>query len=131
MVWRDPSSGWAHYPILLIDDNEFSRHTLARILEGHGHHVLQATSGAEGMIRLLGVPRPALVVLDLPLWRLDAWQIMEACEGEPLWAGVPIIVVSAADSLPGLPPSVVAQFEKPLVVRDLLTEIRRNLAVQA
>jgi CheY-like chemotaxis protein len=111
-----PFAGEDGHSILLIDDDDFGRHTLARILEGHGYQVVQAANGAEGMRCLHAVPRPALVVLD-PLTR--------RCDS--LLGGIPIIVVSAAESLAGLPESVVAHFEKPIAVRDLLAAIRRNL----
>lgn len=54
--------------ILVIDDQAIARRTVRRLLEYHGFEVLEAASGAEGLVLFQRESaRIALVVLDLTL----------------------------------------------------------------
>src|SRR5262245_6293642 len=64
-------------PVLLIDDDEFGRATLAQILRATGLGVLEAGNGREALARLARSPRPGLIVLDLVMPVLDGWQFLE------------------------------------------------------
>ncbi len=52
--------------ILIVDDSEFSRRILRRILEAAGHHIIEAEDGTAGIERY-NVEKPDLVLLDLTM----------------------------------------------------------------
>jgi CheY-like chemotaxis protein len=114
-------------PILVIDEDDFGRETLGRILQGEGYDVLEAASGIDGVRQMHGVPLPGLVILDLFLPHAGGWRVVEAQRRDPRLAGIPLIVVSGAAPAAALPDAVVALFEKPVVMRELLAAVRRHL----
>jgi DNA-binding response OmpR family regulator len=78
--------------ILIIDDDEALRDTIAVMLEGEGFHVSHAADGRHGFERALA-HKPDLILVDL---RLPAMGGLEICQ-KLRAAGVdtPIIVLSA------------------------------------
>ncbi len=116
-------------PVLIVDDDDFGRETLGRILEADGHRVLRAANGREALTHLNGGERPGVIVLDLEMPGTDGWTFArrQICNDE--FAGIPIIVVSAsgAKSLREEMPGVVAHFEKPVAVEALRAAIREHL----
>jgi CheY-like chemotaxis protein len=118
-------------PVLLVDDNDFGRETLGKILEAEGLRVLRARDGREALCTSRGFPRPRLILLDLFMPRLDGWQFLREQQRDPALRDIPVIVISAADSsvLCQASSAVVAHFEKPVSVDGLLAAIHRHLPV--
>jgi CheY-like chemotaxis protein len=87
--------------ILIVDDNSGNRELLARRLKRQGHRVTEAASGAEALERLVATPQD-VVVLDLLMPKLDGFQVLEKIKADPALTGIPVIVVSALDELPGV-----------------------------
>src|SRR5262245_7152656 len=114
-------------PILVVDDDNFGRETLSQILEAAGYHVRRAADGEQALRCLDQSPLPGLIVLDLLMPQTDGWQFCAQKRRDPRQAGVPILVVSAADTaaLCGEFEGIVGRFEKPVVVPELLAAIRR------
>jgi CheY-like chemotaxis protein len=113
--------------LLIVDDDDFGRETLGRILEAAGYSVLRAASGGEALRRLRHGPRPDLIVLDLLMPSVDGWQVVRQQQRDPRLAPIPVVVVSAVDdALPRAGPGVVGRFTKPVNVHDLLDTIRRH-----
>ncbi len=79
--------------ILLIDDDESTRLTLARILEGNGFRTEQAASVGEA-IEKVGACTPHLVILDLKLGQERGFEYLEAHKTVHGLKGVPVIVHS-------------------------------------
>ncbi|MBM3125154.1 MAG: response regulator transcription factor [Chloroflexi bacterium] len=63
--------------ILIIDDEESLRHTLARILQGAGHEVTTAGNGMEGLAYLSGASFE-LVYLDIPMPDMSGLEVLKA-----------------------------------------------------
>ena len=116
--------------ILLVDDEAEVRHTLSRVLEGEGHHVLLAANGDEA-IRLLGAARPDLVLLDLNMPGVDGWKVLRFMDLLELI--VPIIVITARphQQAPASELGVDALMEKPLDLPILLNAIANLLSEPA
>jgi len=114
-------------PILVVDDDDFGRETLGRILEVAGYRVQRAADGAAALRCLGRDPLPGLIVLDLLMPLIDGWEFCAQRRRDPRLAGIPILVVSAADgaALGQNIDGVVGRFEKPVVVPELLAVIRR------
>jgi DNA-binding response OmpR family regulator len=63
--------------ILIIDDEESLRHTLARILQGAGHEVTTAGNGMEGLAYLSGASFD-LVYLDIRMPDMSGLEVLKA-----------------------------------------------------
>jgi two-component system copper resistance phosphate regulon response regulator CusR len=82
--------------VLVVDDSERVRKTLATGLRGHGMAVETAADGAEALTMLNGLSFD-LVVLDLMMPRVDGTQVLKALKGR---AQKPrILVLSARDQV--------------------------------
>jgi len=62
--------------ILVVDDDDDVRDLICNLLRRAGYRPVDAASGQEGLRRLFD-DRPALVILDVMMPRLDGWQTLE------------------------------------------------------
>jgi len=114
--------------ILIVEDDEVIRGTLAYDLSRAGYSVSQATTGAEAL-RLARMMRPDLILLDLMLPDESG---IEVCERvRELDEDVVIVMITAKDS----EEDIVRGFEagaddyvtKPFGMKELLARITANL----
>lgn len=82
--------------ILIIEDEEFIRLTVADHLKDNGHSVDEAASGEEGL-RLLDIDRHETVLLDLRLGDMDGHDILAGIREKS--AEIPVIIVSGAGDM--------------------------------
>jgi CheY-like chemotaxis protein len=78
--------------ILLIDDSETQRAQVRALLENAGHSVMDASSGGEGMNKLIS-SQPECVVLDMVMPGMDGFKVMKSMKEQNF--NTPIIVLSA------------------------------------
>ncbi|BBO76297.1 hypothetical protein DSCW_37140 [Desulfosarcina widdelii] len=82
--------------VLIIDDEDIIRDSVATYLGDSGFDVHQATDGREGLRRFQEI-RPDVVLLDLRMPRMDGLEVLEAISEE--LDQVPVIVVTGAGVL--------------------------------
>jgi two-component system response regulator CpxR len=84
--------------VLLVEDDTDSREMLAMWLELDGYRVLQAENGAEALRVLAeaGVPRPAMILLDLEMPVMDGERFLEIQERDAQFGGIPVAWISAS-----------------------------------
>ncbi len=114
--------------ILLIEDNDQNRYLVTFLLEKHGHRVIPATDGPQG-IALARVCAPDLILLDIQLPSLDGYTVARALRGEPACAHVPIVAVTSY-AMPGdrekaLSAGCDGYIEKPIDPETFVGEIER------
>ena len=80
--------------ILVVDDDDDFRETLAEVLAEAGYPVQQAGNG-EAALQKVAEEAPGIVLLDLKMPVLDGWGVMERMRAEPRSAAVPILILSA------------------------------------
>jgi len=83
--------------VLVVEDFEDNRFMMRRLLEMAGYRVIEATDGEEA-IALAQSERPALILMDLSLPRIDGLAATRRIRLNPELVGVPIVAVSAHDS---------------------------------
>ena len=109
--------------VLLIEDDRASLDLLTAYLEGARVEVVTARDGPDGLdaVRRL---RPAAVVLDIRLPRMDGWEVLAALKADESTAGIPVIVVSIVDERArGLGMGAAAYLTKPVRREELMSAL--------
>lgn len=81
---------------LVVEDDAPTRMMMRRLLIGEGWQVAEAGDGREALERM-GRERPDIILLDLMMPEMDGFEFLAACRKVPDFAGIPIIIVTAAD----------------------------------
>jgi len=118
--------------ILLVDDNDDARVTVARILEMAGYGVIQAPN-AKVASALLKEQVPDLVITDIFMPEGDGFEMLnELRERQPK---IPVIAISGGGTQQGLDVLAIAErlgakkvLNKPFARRQLLEAITEALA---
>ncbi len=79
--------------ILLVEDDETIASMYLMLLTAKGYTARHARDGVEG-IAMVRKERPALILLDMLMPRMDGLQFLEALRGWPKTAGIPVVVLS-------------------------------------
>lgn len=113
--------------VLVIDDDPDVRDFLVDSLQGLGHHVVSAESGAEGLAQL-GDVEPDLVLLDYAMPAMHGAEVArEIRKTDP---GLPIVFVTGyaeSDQIEASDPQA-AVLRKPFSIADLSAILDRKLA---
>jgi CheY-like chemotaxis protein len=80
--------------ILIIEDNEYNIYLESFILEKHGHQILSALNGEDGII-LASKERPDLILLDIQLPIMDGYSVARALRQNHALDKTPIIAVTS------------------------------------
>lgn len=112
--------------ILLVEDDDAIRETVAECLAAEGYRVVAAEHGAEALARLREGERPDLVLLDLVMPVMNGAELVAWVRGEPRLARVRLLLMTAAITSPGPElPEVDATLVKPFDLDDLLVAVAR------
>jgi signal transduction histidine kinase len=79
--------------ILVVDDNDALRYSIARALQGAGYKVIEARTGAEGLAR--AAENPDLITLDINLPDIDGFQVCRTLKAAKETAHIPVLHVSS------------------------------------
>ena len=118
--------------VLVVEDESATRRRLRRILKKQGWTVTEAGDGREALEQVVA-QRPALIVLDLTMPRMDGFAFIAELRQREDWRTIPIVVMTAKDLTPEerqwLHGSVAKVLQKGAYSRaDLLGEVRRLAA---
>lgn len=80
--------------ILIIEDNETNLYLETFILEKHGHQVVQARSGEQG-IELAVQEEPDLILLDIQLPVMDGYEVARSIRKRDGLHVTPIVAVTS------------------------------------
>lgn len=113
--------------VLIIEDDETLRFTLAHNLKREGYTVLTAARGDDGLV-MAREEQPDLILLDLMLPGVDGIQVCRLLRRD---SRVPIIMVTALggerDRVAGLDTGADDYLAKPFGIRELLARVRALL----
>ena len=80
--------------ILIVEDDDASRHMLELLLASNDYETMSACNGREAL-DLMREHRPCLVLLDLQMPVMTGWEFRERQLRDPSLADVPVVCVTA------------------------------------
>jgi CheY-like chemotaxis protein len=82
--------------VLVVDDDELVRESLALALELEGYATVRAAHGIDALLALRTGARPAVILLDLEMPVMPGWEFRERQLADPAFADIPVVVVSSS-----------------------------------
>ncbi len=79
--------------ILLVDDKDWTRYTVSRLLQSERYVVREAPTGADAL--KLAAQKPDLIILDVNLPDLDGYEVCRRIKSDPATASIPVLHLSA------------------------------------
>ena len=82
--------------ILIVDDSPTQTLSLAKIVKNHGHEVLTAKDGLEG-VEMAKAELPDLVLMDVVMPTINGFQATRQITRNPFTSHIPVIIVTTKD----------------------------------
>ncbi len=80
--------------ILIVDDDETARYTLANFATRPGAEIFQADNGLDGIARASS-ERPDVILLDLMMPGVGGHEVLARLKSDPATAQIPVIIVTS------------------------------------
>jgi twitching motility two-component system response regulator PilH len=118
--------------ILVVDDSPGETHRFVNVLARHGHQVLTATSGADG-VELASAEQPDLILMDVVMPGVNGFQATRQLSRDSATRHIPVIIVSSkkqdADRTWGQRQGACGYLSKPVDDRTLIDAVNGALRV--
>ena len=82
--------------VLIVDDSPTETHKMSTILDKHGHEVLTAESGEEGVAKAKA-ELPDVVLMDIVMPGLNGFQATRQLSKNDSTSHIPVIIVTTKD----------------------------------
>ncbi len=92
----DKKMGKTMARILIVDDSPTEMYKLTGMLEKHGHEVLKAENGADG-VALARQEKPDAVLMDIVMPGLNGFQATRQLTKDADTAHIPVIIITTKD----------------------------------
>jgi signal transduction histidine kinase len=122
----DVSTG-SHDRILVVEDDDDIRESLAELLRGEGFETVAVRDGEEALSTLRASLAFDLILLDLMLPKIDGWQFRVIQRSDPLLSAIPVVAISANRAAQASAIDADAYLAKPFRADDLIATVRRVL----
>lgn len=118
--------------ILIADDQAHSRELLRIVLQSEGYDVVEASDGAEAVIKARQQP-PDLILLDLQMPVLNGFEVVRILRSNLPFVRIPVVALTASamhgDREKALQAGFTGYIAKPVRVAVLRTEVARLLQI--
>jgi two-component system cell cycle response regulator DivK len=117
--------------ILIVEDNEKNMKLVRDILAHHGHRVIEAATGEDGVRLALG-EKPELILMDIQLPDISGVDALARIRNDPALDAVPVLAVSAS-VMPDEQQRIVSSgfdafIAKPISIKPFLEAVRVALS---
>jgi CheY-like chemotaxis protein len=114
--------------ILIVEDDDGVRDTLATILRDEGYAVETASNGEAALRQVAARPLPTLILLDLMMPRMDGIHFRERQLADPELRAVPVVVISARPDVARQAAELHADdfLQKPMSFEELLHVVQNR-----
>jgi len=120
--------------VLVVDDMDDGREICAEYLAFRQYRVATAADGFEALAKAAEL-LPDIILMDLSLPGIDGWETTRRLKGDDLTRHIPVVALTAHALRSAHDQAVEAGCDavitKPVLPKDLESEIRRILGVQA
>jgi CheY-like chemotaxis protein len=120
--------------VLLVEDNEDNLRIYSTILTHAGYTVIEASDGETALAAARG-HRPALILMDISIPKIDGWEVTRRLKADGATAGIPIVALTAhaqpADREMAKAVGCNGYIAKPADPLEVLAEVRRHLGQAA
>jgi DNA-binding response OmpR family regulator len=86
------------YSVLVVDDSEMNRDTLARRLRQQGSNITMAENGKEAL-KILSKQTFDLVLLDIMMPEVDGYTVLKKIKSSETLQHIPVIMISALEEI--------------------------------
>jgi len=123
-----------HEPVLIVDDNEFIRASMIKLLEANGYEVMGAGNGQDAMDKIR-TQIFSMIITDILMPETDGFKLVDYIRNcpEPT-RSTPIIAISggnraidAIEALSTLEEKVDVILKKPFNRKDFLNSIEKHI----
>lgn len=112
--------------VIVVEDTFDDMQLVSAILKHHHVNIEVAHNGRE-CLELLAHIQPTMIITDLSMPEMDGWEMLASIRSNPATSQIPVIAVTAYDSVDVAHDAVVAGFDayiaKPLSPRNLLDHL--------
>jgi twitching motility two-component system response regulator PilG len=116
--------------VLAVDDSALVRRVVTVILERNGYCAVTASDGMQAIARL-NEAKPALVLLDIEMPRLNGLQLCKMMKKNPFLKSIPVLLLTGndtlGDKLKGKVAGAADYLIKPLDEVDLLRAVAQHI----
>ena len=118
------------WTVIVVEDTYDDIELASTILRHYGIKVETANNGKE-CLKLLKHVQPTLIITDLSMPHMDGWEMLQQIRTNGLTQHIPVVAVTAYDSLDVAHDAVGAGFDayvpKPLSPRNLIEQLQQIL----
>ncbi len=119
--------------ILIVDDSVQNRMLVHDVLAYHGHEVLAAADGAEG-VKMARENLPDLILMDIQMPGMNGIEAGKVLRGDPLTKGITVLALSSFNLLNDDENFFATGFDgyigKPIDFRQLPETVKHYLTVE-
>jgi len=112
--------------ILIIDDSPTETHKLTAMLDKHGHQVIVANTGEDGVAKAKQ-EKPEVILMDIVMPGLNGFQATRQLSKAPETAAIPVVIVTTkdqqTDKVWGMRQGAKAYLTKPIEEKTLIETI--------
>lgn len=112
--------------ILIIDDSPTETHKLTAMLDKHGHQVIVANTGEDGVAKAKQ-EKPEVILMDIVMPGLNGFQATRQLSKAPETAAIPVVIVTTkdqqTDKVWGMRQGAKAYLTKPIEEKMLIATI--------
>lgn len=112
--------------LLVVDDDEDVRMSLAEALSERGFAVTTAADGKQALEVARERP-PSVILLDLMMPKMNGWQFWDEHQTDAKLRNIPVVIITATGLGPGALGKVPV-LRKPLNLEHLVTVLQRAIA---
>lgn len=114
--------------ILVVDDDDDVRDAISLALTEEGYRVSTKCDGLEALEYLREAERPALILLDMMMPRMDGAELCARLAEDATLSSIPVVIVTAgawAERRPKAPSQVRGVLKKPVTLERLLEVVEK------